>query len=314
MVKISTAPSPGLHKDVSFPHSQEFELYHNSFSLCSAQVRLCLAEKGIRYVGHHVDLIMTGRYQNCTPEFLEVNPGATVPVLVHDGHPVYESTRQVEYIDAVYGDEVRLMPPSLSEEVADWVDRNSLNGLDLLDAKGNAASMASRIGNCVLGLTLPLFASMVGEIPVSEISYGLLQHPDRRRPALFLAMRASGPRALRLPPVRRIVRDSRDAARLHLVELDDTLSDGRKWLLGDTFTLADVGLVPILRRAELGGWEFLWNDLPHVTTWWERAKSRPSYRSAVLDVEPDLVREGARRLRKWREEKPWLRELLDGNN
>ena len=33
----------------------------------------------------------------------EVNPAGTVPVLLHHGHPVYESHEQIIYIDQVAG-------------------------------------------------------------------------------------------------------------------------------------------------------------------------------------------------------------------
>jgi hypothetical protein len=81
----------GLHADISLPHSAEFELYHNDFSLCSKKIRMCLAELEISYLGHPIDLIETGSYETLGRRFLAVNPAALVPVLVHDGHPIYES-------------------------------------------------------------------------------------------------------------------------------------------------------------------------------------------------------------------------------
>ena len=94
----TTHPVPAGHRpEIEIPHTQEFELYHNALSLCSMKSRVCLAELGIPYESHHVDLIETGAYENIRPAFLAVNPGGTVPVLVHDGHPVYESHEQIRY-------------------------------------------------------------------------------------------------------------------------------------------------------------------------------------------------------------------------
>ena len=87
--------SGGLHAEIDLPHTQEFELYQNAFSLCAKKARVCLAELGIDYKDHHIDLIETGSYEALTPEFLRVNPGGTVPVLVHNGHPIYESHEQI---------------------------------------------------------------------------------------------------------------------------------------------------------------------------------------------------------------------------
>ena len=88
---------PGVNLDIEIPFEQEFELYHNALSLCSMKARVCLAELGIEYKSHPIDLIETGAYENIRKPFLDVNPGGTVPVLVHKGHPVYESHEQIRY-------------------------------------------------------------------------------------------------------------------------------------------------------------------------------------------------------------------------
>ena len=93
-----THPVPaGLQLHIELPHEQEFELYHNALSLCSMKTRVCMAELAIPYGNHPIDLIETGSYENIGRRFLAVNPGGTVPVLVHKGHPVYESHEQIRY-------------------------------------------------------------------------------------------------------------------------------------------------------------------------------------------------------------------------
>ena len=91
-------PVPEGHRpEVSLPHGQAFELYHNALSLCSMKTRVCMAELRVPYKGHAIDLIETGRYENIGRDFLRVNPAGTVPVLVHRGHPIYESHEQIRY-------------------------------------------------------------------------------------------------------------------------------------------------------------------------------------------------------------------------
>ena len=72
----------GIQPQIMLDHEQEWELYHNDFSLCSKKIRMCLEELGIDYKSHHIDLVETGRYENISRQFLKINPGGMVPVLV----------------------------------------------------------------------------------------------------------------------------------------------------------------------------------------------------------------------------------------
>ncbi|MEM8937289.1 MAG: glutathione S-transferase N-terminal domain-containing protein, partial [Pseudomonadota bacterium] len=162
-------PTGGLHEEICLEANEEWELYHNSFSLCSKKVRVCLAEAGLPYRAHHINLIETGSYETCSPAFLEINPAGTVPVLVHNGHPIYESHEQIRYMALRGGAAAaRLFPEKteLRELVSQWTDRASLVGDPI-------ANIAGYAGNCATGLTLPLFAAMVQYIPNREILKGL---------------------------------------------------------------------------------------------------------------------------------------------
>ena len=52
-------------------------------SVCAAKVRFALAEKGLEYTSHMVNLLAR---EHKTPEYLVLNPNGVVPTLVHDGH------------------------------------------------------------------------------------------------------------------------------------------------------------------------------------------------------------------------------------
>ena len=90
-----THPVPaGLQVDISIPHDQEFELYHNALSLCSMKSRVCMSELGIPYKSHHIDLIETGAYENirATPGIdpwvpIGAHPAETGPALLTVGNP-----------------------------------------------------------------------------------------------------------------------------------------------------------------------------------------------------------------------------------
>ncbi len=58
-----TARSGGIHPEITLPHTEAWELYHNGFSLCSKKLRVCMAELGLPYRSHHIHLIETGAYE-----------------------------------------------------------------------------------------------------------------------------------------------------------------------------------------------------------------------------------------------------------
>ena len=64
--------------------------------------------------------------------------------------------------------------------------------------------------------------------------------------------------------------------------METTLADGRKWLLGDGYTLADISITPFIARLYYLTLLEVWlEERPCATAWWERAKSRPSYEVAI---------------------------------
>jgi glutathione S-transferase len=310
------AVEPGFHEETGIPFEQDFELYHNAFSLCSKKVRVCLAELNIDYASHPIDLIETGSYENLSRHFLAVNPEGTVPVLVHRGHPIYESHEQIRYAanHATPGAET-LVPedPSLVGEMQLWVDRASLTGDDPI------AGIASSAGNCIAGLTLPLFSAMIRDIPLHRILVGLLFHRLRVRPASFLAMKLAGLSRLgRMKPAVAIVGRSIQQMNTHLDALETKLDQGDgAWILGEFFSLADVSWVVIfdrMREADCADL-FLGGELhPQVTAYRDRLFARSSYAKGIWNHEHPTVRQGTQRLRDAKEASPELRALLAGKS
>jgi GST-like protein len=71
-------------------------LYHWEPNANSGKPMLTLAEKGVEYQSHYLDLLKFDQHQ---PEYLKVNPDGTIPALVHGGRVLTESTPMMEYID-----------------------------------------------------------------------------------------------------------------------------------------------------------------------------------------------------------------------
>jgi len=310
----TTHPVPaGLQSDITLPHEQEFELYHNALSLCSMKTRVCLAELGVPYASHPIDLIETGSYENIGRRFLAVNPGGTVPVLVHRGHPIYESHEQIRYAaqHAPPGSP-RLVPedPELRAEMERWVDRSSLTEDPL--AHGDLSA-----GNAVPGLTVPLFAAMIDRIATWKILEGVLFHFDKRRPFMFLALKWRGLAKLaRIAPVVKVITRSHRQLAAHLDALAEQLErSGGPWILGSDFSLADVSWLVIFERLEQADCLHV-HLAPGLRTgcfeYWERLKARPSYRHAILGFPHATITAGTQRLRAAKAADPVLRAALEG--
>ena len=74
-------------------------------SMYGMRVRIALAEKGISYESREEDL------KNKSQLLLESNPvHKKIPVLIHNGKPVCESSIIVQYIDEVWKDQAPLFP------------------------------------------------------------------------------------------------------------------------------------------------------------------------------------------------------------
>jgi len=305
--------SPGLQNQITLPHVQEFELHHNALSLCSMKTRVCLAELQIPYESHHVDLIETGCYENIRAPFLAVNPAGTVPVLVHHGHPVYESHEQIRYAaQHAPAGAPKLVPDDATQraEMEKWIDLSSLT-VDPLE-HGDASA-----GNAVPALTVPLFATMIEKIASWKILEGLLFHFDKQRPVIFLVLKARGIEKLgSITPAVKILARGRRQLATHMDTLEAQLEkSGGPWILGEAFTLADVSWLVIFERFRQADClhVFTGGELrPRCSAYWEALRKRPSYQTAILDQSHPFIDYGTRRLQEAKAADPILREVLEG--
>ena len=100
----------------------------------------------------------------------------------------------------------------------------------------------------------------------------------------------------------------------HLDALEETLGDGRPWVCGQVFTLADVSWMAIFERLN----EVDWIDLflgeggrPRVTAYFERIKARPSY-AVALSERGEIHVKALRDLREAKRSSSKLRLQLEG--
>ncbi len=64
--------------------------------------------------------------------------------------------------------------------------------------------------------------------------------------------------------------------------LERVLADGRTWLCGDEFTLADIAVAPRLDQFPLIGVNDFASRVPSAAQWLERVKARPSWQLSLI--------------------------------
>jgi glutathione S-transferase len=231
-------------------------LYHHNISVCAQKVRIALAEKDLPWEGVHVDL-MQG--EHLKPEFLKINPRGLVPVLVHDGDPICESTIILEYLEDAFAQApLRPADPKARARMRMW-EKWPDDGLHV--ACGTLSYACT-------------FAEQVrSNHDRAELEERLSKLPDKARAARQRTLLELGFEA---PFVR-------DAILLHdkvLAEMERQLA-GQTWLGSANFSLGDVAMIPYVVRLDRLGLSKMWDDRPHVYGWYARVQSRPSFATAI---------------------------------
>jgi glutathione S-transferase len=72
---------------------------------------------------------------------------------------------------------------------------------------------------------------------------------------------------------------SLDQLDLTLRRMNDALSRG-PWLMGGSYSLADIVLTPTIDRLDDLGLSAMWGGYPRVADWFARIKARPSFTAA----------------------------------
>lgn len=230
------------------------ELYHFGPVANSLTPLLCLIEKGLTFENRVLD---SRKWEHHEPAFRAINPEGMVPVLVHDGRMVRESTVINEYLEDVFR-EVPLRPadPWLRAEMrvlTKYVDEYFCPALTTIGAHG-ATPFASKIDKTEMAARL---ANMPNEevrrkwATVSEAGYSDEELKDARR---------------RLGNC--------------IARLEGMLGDSRPWLLGDVYSLADIkwySMAPALPRVMPEACNE--QATPAIAGWLARMGQRPAVRA-----------------------------------
>ena len=247
------------------------ELYHHGSSVCAAKVRLALAEKGLQWQGHYIDILKGDQFN---PQYIKLNPKAVVPTLVHDGYVLQESTVICEYIDDVFP-EPPLKPADAAGRARMRLWTKAID--EVLHPMCGEITFACSHRLTVARLGPEGLASFLASTPPVSVTAGW---HDRKKVIVKEGLGAPGiDKSLRLY-------DS------YLQKMEDALTENR-WVVGATFSLADIGLVPYVNRLDMMSMSAMWTrSRPKVADWFERIKSRPTFKPQLIDWVPaDLTKD-----------------------
>jgi glutathione S-transferase len=234
----------------------ELMLYHHPVSTCSQKVRLALAEKGLAFDQHIIDW---SKLEHLSDGYLAINPNGVVPTLVHRGQSILDSSVICEYVDEVFAG----------------------TALSPADAAGRAAMRAwMRYFEEVptVAIRIPSFNRLfVKPLKVDRSPESFDAMTDRMplRKHFYRQMTETG-------FSEQATRDSMERLRKTLERVAKALDDGRPFLLGEQYTIADIVLVPTVVRMEDLGLAGSWSDLPAVQRWFAGVQARPSFATAYV--------------------------------
>lgn len=241
------------------------ELYHNDMSVCAQKVRLTLAEKSLPWSGHHLNLRAGDQHK---PDYFRLNPNGVVPTLVDNGRVMIESTMICEYLDDAYPDPpLRPSDAYARGQMRLWTKK--------LDDWAHADT--GTLSSCI-AFRYQYLARL--DTPEKlEAHLANMPSADKRT-----RQRANITRGMESPY---FVEALQRFARLFR-QIEDALGDG-PWLIGKTYSLADIGYTPyFLRMEQLGLGAAFYG--PRVRAWGERLLARPSFAAGIGNLlNPDYL-------------------------
>lgn len=230
----------------------EFELYNAAQSICSHKVRFALHAKSQRFEEHKLDLFSG---EQLTPEYLAINPNGLVPTLIHRGANIIDSLVVVQYLDELF------------PEVSPLVPRDPI-------ARARMRSLMAYIDE------VPTPA-----VRVPSYNMAFLVHFQNMPEDEFLAMANSKPLRKefllnfgRVGFPEKALSEALDRLSRALERMETEIEhSGGPWFLGETFTIADIAMMPVVVRLDDLGLGHMWADKPVVSRWLGAMQAHPAY-------------------------------------
>lgn len=231
------------------------ELYHAEPVANSMKVLICLKEKQLDFVSHYVNLLLFEQHE---PEFVAINPNGQVPVLIHDGNVINESTVINEYLDDVF--------PGIPLRPADLVWRARMRIWNKFVDEYFCPAL-SMIG---WHLMVRRVAQSLDKDQLDEV---LSRIPLKEQRDKWATVAGDSFTEEQLA-------DSRRKLRVSIDKTEEMLGES-EWLAGPDYSLADLNSFSIVAGVERLHPEILnKDDAPLTWKWFQRMEARPAVQAA----------------------------------
>jgi glutathione S-transferase/GST-like protein len=230
---------------------ENITLFHWEPNANSGKPMLALAEKGVKFDSHYLDLLNFDQHK---PDYLKINPQGTIPAMIHGDKVLTESTAMMEYTDAAF-DGPALMPADPRDR---WRVRWWMKFMDQwLGPSFSMVGWSVFVGPSVRARDPKELEAAIERIPLPE-----------RRVAWRKAIYNLFTEEEMAESLRRIG--------VGIAMLEEALTKN-KWLGSDEYSLADVNGFNLGYALPMGQPD-LANDekTPHIMEWLRKIYERPA--------------------------------------
>jgi len=246
-----------------------FTLYHHGSSVCAAKVRFAMAEKDMAWDGVYIDILKGDQFD---PNYVKLNPKAVVPTLVHDDLVICDSTVICEYLDQLDPDS-SLHPTDPFERAQARLWTKAVDE-DLHPACGAVTFVCSHRHTVLKNLGEEGLKEFLASTPAMSVTSNWKSQKDAFTRYGFEAPGAE---------------EKVKLYDTYLHKMEDALKGGNDWLVGTSFSIADVAMTPYVNRLSMMSMAGMWEGgrLPHVEAWFNRIKAMPNFTKSFIDWVPD---------------------------
>lgn len=232
------------------------ELYHAEPVANSMKVLICLKEKKLDFVSHYVNLLA---FEQHAPEFVAINPSGQVPVLIHDGNVITESTVINEYLDDVF--------PAIALRPADPVCRARMRIWSKFVDEYFCPALS------MIGWHL-MVRKVAQSLDREQLDAVLAKIPLQEQRDKWATVAGESFSAEQLAESRRKLRVS--------IEKAEAILGASSWLAGPEYSLADLNSFSMIDGVERLDPEILnRDDAPHAWEWLQQMRARPAVQQAL---------------------------------